>query len=151
VVEPVADPVVQAVADPVVQAVAEPVVQAVAEPVVQAVAQPEVQSVVQPVVQPVAQPVVEAVTQPVTAVPQGPPSRAHYLQLGAFSARLNAEAASAQLRRQLDWLQVPIEVEPHGSLFRVQAGPYPVRKSAARARMEVEGRTGLRPLLRSPD
>jgi len=76
-----------------------------------------------------------------------PTSAPHFLQLGAFSARSNAEAASMQLRRQLEWLQVPIEVEPHGNLFRVKAGPYPVRELAAQAGVEVASRTGLRPLL----
>ena len=72
---------------------------------------------------------------------------AHYLQLGAFGSAANAAAASANLRRKLDWLQAPIEVQPAGALYRVQAGPYPMREQAARAGAEIESRTGLRPLL----
>ena len=72
---------------------------------------------------------------------------AHYLQLGAFGSAANAAAASANLRRKLDWLQAPIEVQPAGVLYRVQAGPYPMREQAARAGAEIESRTGLRPLL----
>jgi rare lipoprotein A len=120
---------------------------------------------VQPVVQPVEQPVVQVVVQPAVEVApqittrdglppaaagapsQVSPSPAHYLQLGAFSVRTNAEAASTHLRRQLEWLQVPIEIEPYGSLYRVQAGPFAVREVAARAVVEVRARTGLRPLL----
>ncbi len=75
---------------------------------------------------------------------------AHYLQLGAFSARSNAEAASARLAGQLEWLQVPIRVEPANGFYRVQAGPYPAKEQAARAGAEVESRIGLRPLLLQP-
>jgi cell division septation protein DedD len=115
--------------------------------------QPPVQPIVQPVVAPAVQLVVEPPPQPpIPAADQALPAQlspttAHYLQLGAFSARGNAEAASMQLRRQLDWLQVPIEIQPHGSLFRVQAGPFALRESAARVGLEVRARTGLRPLL----
>jgi rare lipoprotein A len=76
-----------------------------------------------------------------------PPAQAHYLQLGAFSSAANAEAALAHLRRQVDWLQVPIEMQAAGDLYRVQAGPYALREQAARAGAEVASRTGLRPLL----
>jgi len=85
---------------------------------------------------------------PAAAVaPAGGLPEPHFLQLGAFSAQGNAQAASARLRRELGWLQVPIQVEPHGSLYRVRAGPYAQREQAARAGAEVESRTGLRPLL----
>lgn len=73
--------------------------------------------------------------------------QAHYLQLGAFSAPAAAQAARESLRRQLGWLQVPIDVQPHGNLYRVRAGPYPEREQAATAGAEVESRTGLRPVL----
>lgn len=83
--------------------------------------------------------------------PQAPASPAavqpHYLQLGAFAAPAGAEAASARLRQQLQWLQVPIEVQPHGSVYRVWAGPFAQREQATRAGAEVESRTGLRPVL----
>lgn len=89
-------------------------------------------------------------TSPVSG-PLAPPPAAqaagHYLQLGAFNARINAEAASLSLRRQLQWLQVPIEVTPAGGLYRVQAGPYQLREQAALAGVRIESTTGLRPLL----
>jgi rare lipoprotein A len=79
-----------------------------------------------------------------TAVPS---ADAHFLQLGAFGSAANAEAALANLRRQLAWLQVPIELQPVGGLYRLQAGPYPGREQALRAGDEVATRIGLRPLL----
>jgi rare lipoprotein A len=99
--------------------------------------------------QPTAGPSIRTVAQPSdrTAELQLSQASSHFLQFGAFSARANAETASTQLRRQLDWLQVPIGIEPYGGLFRVQAGPFAVREMAARAGLEVRARTGLRPFL----
>lgn len=80
---------------------------------------------------------------------QGPASQSagHYLQLGAFSSRDNADAASRRLRRDLDWLQAPIRVSSSGVIHRVQAGPFPARDTAARAGALIEESTGLRPML----
>lgn len=87
-------------------------------------------------------------TAPGPALPApAAPAAGHYLQLGAFNARDRAEAASDDLRRRLDWVQVPIQVASGGGLYRVQAGPYPAREHAARAGAQIESRTGLRPLL----
>jgi len=53
-----------------------------------------------------------------------------YLQLGAFSARDNADALRARLERDLSWLDRGIEVLPVDGLFRVRLGPYRDRGEA---------------------
>ena len=93
---------------------------------------------------PAAAPAASATSGANAALPAAP---AHYLQLGAFGSASNADAALASLRRQLEWLQVPIDSKPVGGLYRVQAGPYALREQAVRAAEEVATRTGLRPLL----
>jgi rare lipoprotein A len=75
------------------------------------------------------------------AVPEAPPLAAEsipaaadvkglYLQLGAFSARDNADALRARLERELSWLDRGIEVQPVDGLFRVRLGPYRDRGEA---------------------
>lgn len=83
------------------------------------------------------------------AAEAGPASQSagHYLQLGAFSSRVNADAASRKLRRDLDWMQAPIRVSSSGAIHRVQAGPFSARDTAARAGALIEESIGLRPML----
>jgi rare lipoprotein A len=63
----------------------------------------------------------------------------HFLQLGAFGSRENAESYLARTRAELAWLAEALQLYFHDNLFRVQAGPYP-DASAAR---EIADRIGV--------
>ena len=63
----------------------------------------------------------------------------HFLQLGAFGSRENAESYLARARAELAWLAEALQLYFHDNLFRVQAGPYP-DASAAR---EIADRIGV--------
>ena len=56
---------------------------------------------------------------PVAAEPDGV-----YLQLGAFSARYNAENFRAKIAGRLAWLNRAIEILQRDGLFRLHVGPY---------------------------
>jgi rare lipoprotein A len=53
-----------------------------------------------------------------------------YLQLGAFSARENAENFRARINSQLAWLDRAIEILQREGLFRLHLGPYRDRAEA---------------------
>jgi len=53
-----------------------------------------------------------------------------YLQLGAFSARANAENFRSRLNGQLAWLDRAIEILQRDGLFRLHLGPYRDRTEA---------------------
>src|SRR5690606_1614414 len=57
----------------------------------------------------------------------------HLLQLGAFRARENAQAAAGRLARQLEPLRLQVRMTQQDGLYRVQAGPYGARDDAVRA------------------
>ena len=65
-----------------------------------------------------------------------------YLQLGAFSARDNAESFRARVYGQVGWLNDAIEIFPRDGLFRLHLGPYRDREQASgmaeRLRREIE-------------
>jgi rare lipoprotein A len=71
----------------------------------------------------------------------------HVLQLGAFKARENAQAAAERLARQLEPLQVPVRMVQQDGLHRVLAGPYDGRDAALRAGEQIRALTGLVPLV----
>lgn len=115
---------------------------------------PAPQVVAEPLPPPAASPGSPNATPPVAAAPPVPPppaeSRAgatvvaaagngHFLQLGAFGSRDNAESYLARARAELAWLAEALQLYFHDNLFRVQAGPYP-DASAAR---EIADRIGV--------
>lgn len=65
-----------------------------------------------------------------------------YLQLGAFSARDNAENFRARVYREVAWLGDAIEILQRDGLFRLHLGPYANRDQAGamaeRLRREIE-------------
>jgi len=77
---------------------------------------------------------------------EGETADANYLQLGAFSARDRAEAATTRFRREFRWLTVPIGIVAEGGLFKVQAGPWPSREQAMRAADRIADVLTTRPL-----
>jgi rare lipoprotein A len=74
-----------------------------------------------------------AAAEPEPPLPQVQDGRGHFLQLGAFGNRDNAEALRARLARELGSLAEKLVVQSAGKLFRVQLGPWP---DAAAAQLE---------------
>ncbi|MSQ72008.1 MAG: septal ring lytic transglycosylase RlpA family protein [Betaproteobacteria bacterium] len=64
------------------------------------------------------------------SVPQTSEAGGIYLQLGAFSVRVNADNFRARLQRQLDPLKQTLHTQVSGNLFRVRLGPYRSRAEA---------------------
>jgi rare lipoprotein A len=65
------------------------------------------------------------------AIPVAAEASGVYLQLGAFSARENAESFRARINGQLTWLDRAIEVFQRDGLFRLHLGPYRDRAEAS--------------------
>jgi len=71
----------------------------------------------------------------------------HYLQLGAFASRENAEALKVKLQRELGDLADKLVVRSSGDLHRVQLGPWAEASEAQRIAEQLESRfqvTGFR-------
>ena len=66
-----------------------------------------------------------AAAEPEPPLPQVQDARGHFLQLGAFGNRDNAEALRARLARELGNLAEKLVIQSAGKLFRVQLGPWP--------------------------
>ena len=66
-----------------------------------------------------------------TAIPVAADASGVYLQLGAFSARQNAESFRARINGQLAWLNKAIEIFQRDGLFRLHLGPYRDRAEAS--------------------
>lgn len=66
-----------------------------------------------------------------TAIPAAADASGVYLQLGAFSARENAENFRSRINGRLDWLDRAIEILQRDGLFRLHLGPYRDRAEAA--------------------
>jgi rare lipoprotein A len=64
------------------------------------------------------------------AIPVAADASGVYLQLGAFSARENAENFRSRLNGRLDWLDQAIEILQRDGLFRLRLGPYRDRAEA---------------------
>ena len=79
---------------------------------------------------------------PATANARSDAATGVYLQLGAFSARDNAESFRARVYGQVGWLNEAIEIFPRDGLFRLHLGPYRDREQASgmaeRLRREIE-------------
>jgi rare lipoprotein A len=68
--------------------------------------------------------IAEATTPKPTPLAAVQESSGHYLQLGAFGSRDNAEALQSRLSRELGQLGERLTIRSSGSLFRVQLGPW---------------------------
>lgn len=67
----------------------------------------------------------------------------HYIQIGAFGNRDNAETLRAHLARELGELGDKLVIEAAGSVFRVQLGPWPDAPAARHAGEQVRESLGL--------
>ena len=94
---------------------------------------------------PEADPIARIAAPQPTAAPLPEVSRAggHYVQLGAFSNRENAEVLRAHLARELGDLGDKLVIDAAGSVFRVQLGPWPDLLAARRAGDQVRESLGL--------
>jgi rare lipoprotein A len=70
-----------------------------------------------------------------------------YLQLGAFSARENAELFRARMMREFAWLAETIQVIAGESLFRLHLGPYRTQEEARTIAERIRAQVSLSPLL----
>lgn len=70
-----------------------------------------------------------------------------FLQLGAFGSRENADDFLGKMRVELDTLAAPLQVVAKDNLFRVHAGPYADRATAAREAARIDERLGLKPFV----
>ena len=71
----------------------------------------------------------------------------HYLQLGAFSSRGNAEELRSRLARELAWLRERVEVRSIGELWRLHVGPYGTSEAARAIAQRIETELNLKPFL----
>ena len=88
-----------------------------------------------------------AAAEPDPPLPQVQDARGHYLQLGAFGNRDNAEALRARLARELGELGGKLAVQPAGKVFRVQLGPWPDAAAAQLASVRLRETLGMSPLV----
>ena len=71
----------------------------------------------------------------------------HYIQLGAFGNRDNAETLRAHLGRELGALGEKLLIRSAGKVFRVQLGPWPDEASASKAGEQLRETFSLAPLV----
>jgi rare lipoprotein A len=88
-----------------------------------------------------------AVAEPEPPLPQVQDGRGHFLQLGAFGNRGNAEALRARLARDLGDLAGKLVVQSSGGLFRVQLGPWPDAAAAQLAGVRLRESFGMAPVV----
>lgn len=95
-------------------------------------------------------PILQFATQPepVSApLPESRDASGHYVQLGAFGSRDNAEALRTRLARELGELGGKLVIRPAGKLFKVQLGPWPDSPSARRAGEQLRESFGMAPVV----
>jgi rare lipoprotein A len=80
-------------------------------------------------------------------LPQVQDARGHFLQLGAFGNRDNAESLRTRLARELGELGGKLVVQSTGNLFRVQLGPWPDAAAAQLASARLRDTLGLSPVV----
>jgi len=81
------------------------------------------------------------------AIPVTTETAGIHLQLGAFSARANAESFRETIQKQLSWLSQPVQIQLRGNLYRLQLGPYGSRKEANEMAEKIRAELDFRPLL----
>ena len=88
-----------------------------------------------------------AAAAPEPPLPQVQDARGHFLQLGAFGNRENAEALRARLTRELGALAEKLVIQSAGQLFRVQLGPWPDTAAAQLAGGRLRESLGMTPVV----
>ena len=85
--------------------------------------------------------------EPSSGIPVSTEAAGIYLQLGAFSARGNAESFGENIRKQLAWLKQPIQIQQHGKLYRLHLGPYASRSEANAVAEKIRAELDFKPLV----
>lgn len=88
-----------------------------------------------------------AAAEPEPPLPQVQDARGHFLQLGAFGNRENAETLRARLARELGELAGKLVVQSAGKVFRVQLGPWPDAAAAQLASARLRDTLGMNPVV----
>ena len=88
-----------------------------------------------------------AAAEPEPPLPQVQDARGHFLQLGAFGSRDNAEALRLRLARELGDLSGKLVVHTTGTLYRVQLGPWPDAAAAQLAGGRLRESLGMAPVV----
>ncbi|MCX7163907.1 MAG: septal ring lytic transglycosylase RlpA family protein [Betaproteobacteria bacterium] len=88
-----------------------------------------------------------AAAEPEPVLPQVEDARGHFLQLGAFGNRDNAEALRARLTRELGNLGEKLVIQSAGKLFRVQLGPWPDAAAAQMAGARLQESLDMAPVI----
>jgi rare lipoprotein A len=70
-----------------------------------------------------------------------------FLQLGAFSARDNAENFRVRVYQQLSWLDKAVEIYQRDGLFRLHLGPYRDRAEANAAADQIRETLAFKPVV----
>ncbi|MCF8179126.1 MAG: septal ring lytic transglycosylase RlpA family protein [Sulfuritalea sp.] len=83
---------------------------------------------------------------PDPVVPNVENAGGHFLQLGAFGSRGNAEALRERLARELGDLAQKLVIQSSGKIFRVQLGPWLDVASAEQAGVRVRESLGMTPI-----
>ena len=98
-------------------------------------------------------PAMQQVSVPQPAVPAtshlAPPQLAagYYLQFGAYSQSVNAEAARARLAQSAGNALYSLRVEAVDNLYRVYSGPFATRDDAVSIATQVEQSSGIKPFI----
>lgn len=87
-------------------------------------------------------------SQPVVVpAPQATSSQGYYLQLGAYSAAVNAEKARARLAESTAVKLPPTEVVEFGKLYRLYSGPFATRAEADAAAQQLRNGGAMNPMI----
>ena len=81
------------------------------------------------------------------AIPATTETAGIYLQLGAFSARANAESFREKIQKQLSWLNQPVQIQVRSNLFRLRLGPYRTRNEADAIAEKIRAELDFKPLV----
>lgn len=95
--------------------------------------------------EPVAQPIIRSASSDTGMAPLPEVRRAegHFIQIGAFGNRDNAEALRAHMARELGALGDKLVIDAANGMFRVQLGPWADAVAAQQAGNQVRERLGM--------
>ncbi|MBI5861343.1 MAG: septal ring lytic transglycosylase RlpA family protein [Rhodocyclales bacterium] len=93
------------------------------------------------------EPVTSPAAAPARPLPEVARAGGHYIQLGAFGNRDNAEAFQAHIARELDWLSDHLHIEAGDKVHRVHAGPWRDRAEAEQMAEKVRLDLGVKPTI----
>ncbi len=85
--------------------------------------------------------------EPARAIPIDAVAGGIYLQLGAFSARDNAENFRVRVYQQLAWLNDPIRIIARDGMYRLDLGPYRDRGEAAGVADKIRDALQFKPII----